>query len=970
MSAPDKPGSMSPEADSERKDFDRYRGAMQRLNGVLDGDRPEEVVLQECVEAVREVFGADRCFLTYPCDPDAEAVTIPFYSERPNLGLPAFPRTLPVATDAVRRFLAEFVKRQEPLELGGEDATGFGNRILEVHGIRSRLVMPIRPKTGAAWCINMHRCGSGSPWTASDKCLYQDMSARIKSCLEALVLTRTLRQSDAFHNLLTESLPQLLWTSDGRGDVLFANRRMIAFTGIEDIASLGREMPHIHPEDIAKESVRWREIVASGRSYEGEMRIRRKDGVYVWHLVRAEPVRNASGEVEILVGTCTDISEAKHLQEALARSKEELEAIIGGVDEGISAQDATGRLIYSNLKYARISGYASPRELLAAPLSERADRYEMFDEEGKPLDFENLPGRRVLKGEASASLVLRFRDRKQGRELWLNAKSTAVRDADGKVVMAINFSQDITAARAAREELLRSREQFATILAGIADSIIAQNPDGRIVYANEAAAKLLGFATAPDLIAAAHQALDSGAPNTMAFFDEDGQPLPIDKIPSRRARQGIASSPALLRFRMAPKAKERWVIAQAKPIFGAEGKVSLVISMAQDITELKEKEETVRRLQKMESLGKLAGGIAHDFNNLLVTINGYSDMGGKMTEAADPQLHEFFEEIHKSGQRAASLTQQLLAYSRKQIVKPRELNLNALVEDMRKLFARLIGEDIKMETALDAGLPAIKADPSQMEQVLLNLIVNARDAMPKGGALRIETGTFVCEGAYLEERPDARLGKHVFLRVADTGMGMEPAVLERIFDPFFTTKPVGKGTGLGLASVYGIVDQGGGHIKVDSRVGSGSEFTILFPASSGTSGAPNGASTPQSQRTDAQGTVLLVEDEASVLKFASRVLEGKGYRVLTAKDGMDALEKAATLPSLDLLVTDVVMPGMHGPDLIRTLRGKSPELKVLMMSGYIDPDGMEGEEVGRTEFIQKPFGPEAIAVKVGGLLGR
>ena len=254
--------------------------------------------------------------------------------------------------------------------------------------------------------------------------------------------------------------------------------------------------------------------------------------------------------------------------------------------------------------------------------------------------------------------------------------------------------------------------------------------------------------------------------------------------------------------------------------------------MSQDITELKEKEEAVRRLQKMESIGMLAGGIAHDFNNLLVTINGYSEMGGQMTDAADP-VHEFFEEIHKSGQRAASLTQQLLAYSRKQIVQPKALDLNALVEDMRKLLSRLIGEDIRMETTLDPGLPAIKADPSQMEQVMMNLIVNARDAMPKGGALRIETGTYLAEGAYLEEHPDARPGLHVYLRVADTGMGMEPAVQERIFDPFFTTKPVGKGTGLGLASVYGIVDQCGGHITVESRVGLGSTFTILIPAFSG-----------------------------------------------------------------------------------------------------------------------------------------
>ena len=819
-------------AESERVDFDRYRKAMKRLNDVLDGDRPEEMVLQECVEVVRETFGTDRCFLSYPCNPEAEAVTIPFYTERPGSRIAALSQDLYGYIAGAR--LPDRIRQAARNRSSWAARTPRESAPMSWKRTRSMPDWscpsgPRRAESGASTCIAAHRAAHGPHRTRSS---YLDMAARIKSCLESLSMTGALRKSDAFHNLLTERIPQLLWTSNGRGKVHFANRRMLEFTGIEDAASLGGAMPHIHPEDLAKEYATWREMVGAGRPHEGEMRIRRKDGTWVWHLVRAEPLLDEAGKLELVVGTCTDISEGKRLQ----------------------------------------------------------------------------------------------------------------------------------------EDLLRSREQMATILAGITDSIIAQEPDGRIVYANEAAAKLLGFDSAAALIAAADRARETGAPSTMALFDEDGQALAIEKIPSRLARQGITPPPALLRFRMSPKAKERWVIAQAKPIFNAEGKVTLVIGMSQDITELKEKEEAVRRLQKMESLGKLAGGIAHDFNNLLVTINGYSDMGSKMTEDIDPQLHEFFEEIHKSGQRAASLTQQLLAYSRKQIVQPKTLDLNALVEDMRKLLSRLIGEDIQIETGLSAGLPAFKADPSQMEQVLMNLIVNARDAMPKGGVMRIETGAVLCEGAYLKNRPEARPGLHVFLRVTDTGMGMEPAVMERIFEPFFTTKPVGKGTGLGLASVYGIVDQSGGHITVESRVGSGSTFTILLPAFSEGSAASEGAPTPQSAEAGVRGTILLVEDEDSVLKFTRRVLEEKGYRVIPAKDGREAMDKAESLTSIDLLITDVVMPRMRGPDLSRALRGKLPELKVLMMSGYIDPDGMEGEEAGRSEFIQKPFGMDVILARVGALL--
>ena len=322
---------------------------------------------------------------------------------------------------------------------------------------------------------------------------------------------------------------------------------------------------------------------------------------------------------------------------------------------------------------------------------------------------------------------MRFQDTVLGRERWIEAKSTAVRDAQGNVAMAINFSQDITEARRARDELMRSREQLAAILSGIADAIIAQKPDGRIVYANDAAARQLDFPSAEALIAVVEEAVARGLPNTMEFFDEEGRALPVERLPSRQARQGVAIAPMLLRFRMKPGSKERWIIAQARPLFDVEGKVSLVLSMSRDITELREKDEAVRRLQKMDSLGKLAGGIAHDFNNLLVSINGYSDLGLRVTEAGDPDLHEYFSEIHKSGERAAALTQQLLAYGRKQMVQPRLLDLNSVAANVEKMLLRIIGEEIRLKTSLAEGLPPVKADPGQMEQVIVNLALNARD---------------------------------------------------------------------------------------------------------------------------------------------------------------------------------------------------------------------------------------------------
>jgi CheY-like chemotaxis protein len=375
-------------------------------------------------------------------------------------------------------------------------------------------------------------------------------------------------------------------------------------------------------------------------------------------------------------------------------------------------------------------------------------------------------------------------------------------------------------------------------------------------------------------------------------------------------------------------------------------------------------EEQFRQAQKMDAFGQLAGGVAHDFNNLLTIINGYSDLLLQSLSAGDPS-RMLITEIHKAGERSAGLTRQLLAFSRKQILAPRVLNLNDVVTETDKMLRRLIGEDIQLTTTLVSQPWAVLADPGQLEQVLLNLAVNARDAMPQGGRLTIETRNVKLDEAYIRTHGDARAGPHVLLSVSDTGCGMTPEVQAKIFEPFFTTKGLDKGTGLGLATVYGIVKQSDGHIAVCSEVGVGTTFNVHLPRAAQ---GPEGSKAPSRILTPPRGTetVLVAEDEIGVRTLTSFILAGCGYKVLQAADGDEAVRLAAAQDGqIDLLITDVVMPGAGGRAVADQVAERHPETRVLFVSGYTD-DAIIRHGVLREgmNFLQKPFSPLALASKV------
>ena len=386
-------------------------------------------------------------------------------------------------------------------------------------------------------------------------------------------------------------------------------------------------------------------------------------------------------------------------------------------------------------------------------------------------------------------------------------------------------------------------------------------------------------------------------------------------------------------------------------------------TLKSDETQKQQLEEQLRQAQKMEAVGRLAGGVAHDFNNLLTIIKGHGDLMLEKLQASDP-LQRNATQIEKAANRAASLTRQLLAFSRMQVLEPKVLDLNALVAEMCSLLKRLVREDISFTFKAGESLGRMKADPGQIEQVIMNLTVNACDAMPTGGKLTIETRNVCVDEAFAKSRAPLRPGDYIGLIVEDTGHGMDAATKQRIFEPFFTTKEMGKGTGLGLATVYGVVKQSGGCIWVESQQGKGTRFEVYLPVVQ--EAVEEGALAEGTAKSDAHhsGAVLIVEDEEAVRELAAEFMKSAGYKVLTASDGMEAVEIAKRSGPIKVLVTDIVMPNMRGPELAKVLKASRKNLKIVYMSGYLEFNKADDEFLEGSYFLQKPFSRDSLVSKV------
>ena len=505
-------------------------------------------------------------------------------------------------------------------------------------------------------------------------------------------------------------------------------------------------------------------------------------------------------------------------------------------------------------------------------------------------------------------------------------------------------------------KLRNSEAYFRSLIERASDLIVILNRAGQLVYASPSSSRVLGYSP--------HQLLDR--PLGDLVHPEDAA-LARHLLSSEPPEPG-ATRPFALRFRHQDGAF-RVLEGLATNLLGETAVAGIVIN-ARDVSErqaaeqaLRERDEQLRQAQKLEAIGRLAGGVAHDFNNLLTVINGYSELLLNGLDAGDPR-RGYAKNVRDAGEHAAELTRQLLAFGRKQLLRPSVLDLNVIVRDIERILRRIIGEDIALMCTLDPSVGGVEADPHQMQQVLMNLCVNARDAMPHGGTLTIATGNLLIETSMTGTGAHAPPGRYVTLAVSDTGQGMEEATQQRIFEPFFTTKELGKGTGLGLAMVYGIVQQSGGHIAVESAVGQGATFRIYLPAVDRPAEADSVV--PGARPLSGTETILLVEDEPAVRELAVALLRSYGYEVIEAANADEAMRlyNSRAAP-IHLLLTDVVMPGLNGVELSKRLRLRDPQLKVVFVSGYADSVILRhGAPDAGVNFVQKPYRPAHLASKI------
>ena len=509
--------------------------------------------------------------------------------------------------------------------------------------------------------------------------------------------------------------------------------------------------------------------------------------------------------------------------------------------------------------------------------------------------------------------------------------------------------RDITERKRAEE----SNARLATAVEQASEAILITDVSGSIVYANPSFEKTSGY-TREETIGKNPRILKSGKQDDEFY----------------REMWAVLSQGNVWRGHLVNKRKDGALFeedATISPVRDAAGRIVDYVAVKRDLSNEMRLEQQLFQAQKMEAVGRLAGGVAHDFNNLLGIITGYGEIVHKRMPKEDP-LKAKMEQILKAADRAAGLTRQLLAFSRKQVLQPKILNLNTVVSEMEKMLRRLIGEDVAFSTRLAPGLGSVRADQGQIEQVLMNLAVNARDAMPDGGQIIVETCNADLDASNASARQPMPGGRYVMLAMTDTGSGIDTATQTQIFEPFFTTKGVGKGTGLGLSTVHGIVKQSEGSIWVESKVGVGTTFKVFLPRIDEEASAPHLVSRGPLPR--GHETVLLVEDEESLRHLLNETLETHGYSVLVAQDAADAARIAEEHSGpIELMVTDVIMPGMTGPRIVDLIAPTRPEMKVQFISGYSDEavarHGLAGP--GRA-FISKPFSPETLLRQVRELL--
>ncbi len=640
----------------------------------------------------------------------------------------------------------------------------------------------------------------------------------------------------------------------------------------------------------------------------------------------------------------------RNVEKALREREEDLATTLDSIGDAVIATDADGRVTKMNPVAQDLTGWrleeAAGRELDEVfHIVAESDRTKR----SSPVPTILRDGRVV--GLANHTLLIA----RDGREYAIADSGAPILDANGKTRGVVLVFRDMTEKQRTQAALERSRARFARLTEAGIIGILSVDAQGRILEANDTFLRSVGHSR-DDLLSSRVTLVDLGAPEWRDPTDAVGRLYEKELTHKNGTRV-----PVLIGIAATDDSSTLFVADLSKLRSAEAAKVA-----AEDA--LSRTEEQLRQSQKMEAIGRLAGGVAHDFNNMLSVILSYATMLLADLAPNDP-AREDVREIEKAGLRAADLTRQLLMFSRQQVLEPKVIDLNDLLTGMSKMLPRLVGEDVDIVTNLAPTLGRVTADPGSMEQVVMNLVVNARDAMPSGGRLTIETANTELDQAYADAHLGVKPGRYVMIAVSDNGMGMDRATQARLFEPFFSTKARGKGTGLGLSTVFGIVQQNSGSIWVYSEVGQGTTFKVYLPRIEATLAVPHAGVREEPPR--GTETILLVEDEDAVRAVARSILERQGYRLLVAQNAGEALLLCeAHSGDIDLLLTDVVMPQMGGPELAARLAKLRPKMRVLYMSGYTDDAAVRhGLVASSAFFLQKPITPESLIRKVGEVLG-
>ncbi|HEY8197742.1 MAG TPA: PAS domain S-box protein [Gemmatimonadales bacterium] len=782
-------------------------------------------------------------------------------------------------------------------------------------------------------------------WSERDIALLQDLAASVATEIELRTEITERRQAEhgrreseeQFHSSFEDAaIGMALISTDGRW--VRVNR---AVCGILDVARddlIGFSVDaRTQPDDVSADHEAIRLLLAGEcRTYTMEKRYVRPSGQVVWTLVNVSLLTGPESQPSHLLAAIQDITERKHAETALREGRERYRLLAKASKETVWDWDlVTDRLIWDD-------GTDPPLDYQRAQLGDTAAWwYERIHPDDRERVLASLDTA-VTQGSEAWTEEYRFR-RADGTFAVVQDRAHISRDERGAAVRVISANSGLSNAH-------RADRQLQQVLDALQVGVSVVDKQGRIVVANASDRQLWGVGADQDVPeVAAHR----------GWWADTGEPVRPEDWGALRAIGGEFSADEEVTIQTAD-GQQKTIRNSATPLLDESGEIVGAVNVSQDVTEAKAAEATrahleeqVHRAQKMEAVGRLAGGIAHDFNNLLTGILSYSDLILQELRPADP-IRIDVEQIKDAGKRAAHLTRQLLAFSRRQLLEPKVLSLNTLVTKLEPMLGRLAGPTVVVETELDPALGKVLVDPDRLEQVLVNLVVNARESMPEGGRIRISSANWR-EG---RSGPGSAGKGYVSLWVSDTGIGMDAATMSRIFEPFFTTKPPGSGIGLGLSTAYGIVEQSGGNITVDSAPGEGATFGIHFP--------PHlGMETPEPEKPSVvagKETLLLVEDEAPVRESVRRLLEWHGYTVIEARNGTDALEiYEGEQHGIDLVLTDLIMPGMSGHELVERLRASRPELPVVFMSGYADK-AMTSNGVVRkdTAYVEKPFTVELL----------